>query len=421
MFKKLKMIDTFTKNSIIVFAGISLVNLFNFLFQPIVAHRLLVSEFSAFRALVSIFTVISAPLVAFQIAVTKYSAEFNAQQQIAKIDFFLSSLFKKMIIIASVTFLFLCLISKNILYLFKIPNLSSIYLLSGLLALSLLIPLFGGAVQGLELFIWFVAASVIPTTLKLILVFLFLSYGFNISGAIAALLISSLVGLFILYLPLRKHITLKRLEENIDYKEIIVFILPVAISYFCFFGLVNIDMILVRRFFSVEYSGFYSLAQLIGNIFLFLPQTINITMLPRTSGLNAKKMDTVPTLKKSLIFALILCFLATLIYNLFPAFFLNILTGKVYPESIFLGRLFGISMSFFALLFILITYFLSIKDLRFLKYLILFTILEYLAINFFHRSLTQVQIILCINSILLFLIYILLLYKKFLFPKKYKT
>lgn len=418
MLKKLKVIDTFTKNSLIVFLGTSLVNLSNFLFQPLVAHRLLASEFSAFRTLVSVFMIISAPLVAVQIAVAKYSAEFNAQQQIAKIDFFLSSLFKKMIIFASITFLVLCFISKNILYLLKIPDPSSVYLLSGLLALSLFIPIFVGVVQGLELFIWFTTASGISAISKLILVFLFLSWDFNISGVLGALLISCLIDLFILYIPLRKHITFKVLQENIDYKEIIVFLLPVAISYFCFFSLVNIDMILVRRFFSLEYSGFYSLAQLMGNIFLFLPQAINIAMLPRISGLNAKKMDTVPTLKKSLIFALTLCFLATLIYNLFPAFFLNILTGKVYPESIFLGRLFGISMSFFALLFILITYFLSIKDLRYIKYLILFTILEYLVIIFFHRSLTQVQIILCINSILLFLIHLVLLYKIFLLPKE---
>lgn len=134
-------------------------------------------------------------------------------------------------------------------------------------------------------------------------------------------------------------------------------------------------------------------------------------MLPRTSGLNAKNMDTLSTLKRSLLYVFSLCTLAYLTYNFFPDFILRILTGKTYPESVFLGRLFSISMTFFALLYVLIMYFLSIRDLRFIKYLIMFTVAEYLVINFLHHTLTQVQITLCINSILLFFIHLMLLRK----------
>ncbi|MBI5145368.1 MAG: hypothetical protein HZA27_04195, partial [Candidatus Omnitrophica bacterium] len=92
----------------------------------------------------------------------------------------------------------------------------------------------------------------------------------------------------------------------------------------------------------------------------------------------------------------------------FPCLILRILTGKIYPESILLGRIFGISMTFFALTFILITYFLSVKDLRFIKYLILLTVLQYLAIVLFHRSLVQIQLLLSLNAILLFSVHLIL-------------
>ncbi len=87
---------------------------------------------------------------------------------------------------------------------------------------------------------------------------------------------------------------------------------------------------------------------------------------------------------------------------------LKVLTGKVLPGSIFLGRLFSVSMSFFTLLFIIVTYFLSIKDLRFIKYLVVFSGLQALAIVFFHSNLIQVQWILCVNAALLFLIHLAL-------------
>jgi len=65
-------------------------------------------------------------------------------------------------------------------------------------------------------------------------------------------------------------------------------------------------------------------------------------------------------------------------------------------------------MSFFALLYILILYFLSLKDLRFIKYLVFFTVLQFFAIAAFHNSLIQIQLILCINAILLFSIHLAL-------------
>jgi hypothetical protein len=134
-------------------------------------------------------------------------------------------------------------------------------------------------------------------------------------------------------------------------------------------------------------------------------------MFPRVSGLNAKNLDTTLVLKKSLFYVFILSSMAIFFYNLFPGLVLKVLTGKVSPESIFLGRLFSISMSFFAALFILISYFLSLNDLRFLKYLIFFTICQFLAILFFHTSLAQVQLILCINAGLLFITHLALAFK----------
>jgi O-antigen/teichoic acid export membrane protein len=171
-------------------------------------------------------------------------------------------------------------------------------------------------------------------------------------------------------------------------------------------------MVLVKYYFNPEESGVYSLAQMVGKIFLFLPGAISVVMFPRVSGLKAKNQDTNTTLKRSLLYTGILVTGAGFFYNLFPHFVLMVLTGKVYLESVSLGRLFSVSMSFFTLLFILITYLLSIKDLRFIKYLVLFTLLQIWAITLFHKTLISVQLILCLNAILLFFIHLNLVYKK---------
>ena len=403
-----KNIDAFNKNIIIVFVGTSVANFLNLLYQLLIAHRLSASDFAAFNSLLSIFLVISSPLGTIQMAVAKYSAEFNARNQLSKLKFFLSDLFKKTSILAVFTLLVLWFSSVHIMNSLKISSATSGYVLAVLLASNCLFPVFAGGVQGLELFAWLASVSVITGVLKLSLAFIFILLGYNIAGALGALLASSLIGLIIYYFPIRRYICLKAIKEDIRYKEIFIYLFPVAITYFCFINLVNFDMVLVRYYFSPHDSGLYSLAQMVGKIFLFLPGAISVVMFPRTSGLNAKNMDTVSILKRSILYVLGLCILPLLFYNFFPSWVLRVLTGKAYPESIILGRLFSISMTFFTLLYILIMYFLSVKDLRFVKYLAFFTVLQLLAIILFHKDLIQVQLILCINAILLFCIHLAL-------------
>lgn len=408
----MKKMDGFSRNILIVFAGTTLVNIFNFLYQLLIAHRLSPTDFATFNSLLSIFMLLSSPLGTLQMAVTKYVSGFNAQKATGKVRFLLSDLFRKSAVLSAITLLIFWFACAPLLKFLKIPSLSSGYLLALLLASAWLAPVFAGGVQGLELFGWLASSTVISGGLKLGLASIFIILGFNIAGALGALLASNVIIFILLYFPLRGYLTLNPKIEEVNYKEILWYLFPVAISYFCFTALVSFDIVMVKYYFSAQDSGLYSLAQMIGKVFFFLPGAISIVMFPRTSGLKAKNMDTVSTLEKSLLYVFILSAAAIVFYNIFPGFVLKVMTGKVYETSIFLGRIFSVSMSFFALLFILISYFLSIKDLRFIPYLVFFTVLQFVAIGIFHQNLFVVQYILCLNSIILFLVHLLLLKRK---------
>lgn len=412
MIKYIKRIDTFGKNIILVFLGTSLVNVFNLLYQLLIAHRMSGVDFAGFNSLLAIFTLISAPLTTLQIVVAKYTAEFNAQSQIKKIQALLSKLIRKILPLAIITFIIFYFLSFYIMDKLKISSVSAGYILALLLVSSWITPVLTGALQGLELFKWLVSLSMIGGALKLVFAFIFISLGFNIAGALSAFLIASLMGVIISFFPLKNFLSFKLIEDSINFKDFFSYLVPVGLSFSCFIALVNFDVVLVKYLFSPLQAGFYSLAQMVGKIFLFLPGAISIVMFPKAAGLKAKNMDTDFTLRRSLLYASSLCIISNLVYNLFPNFALKVLTGKVFAESVMLGRLFGISMSFFALLLILITYFLSIKDLRFIKYLILFTLLQFLGILMFHKTLIQIQLILCINSICILFIHLFLAYGK---------
>jgi O-antigen/teichoic acid export membrane protein len=294
----------------------------------------------------------------------------------------------------------------------KISSFSSGYILALLVASCWIIPVLTGALQGLELFKWLISQSLVSGAAKLIFAFIFISLGFNIAGALGAFLASILIGVIVAVFPLKRLLSFRAPSDGIDFRGFFLYLAPVAASSFCYMALVNFDMVLVKYIFTPGDAGFYSLAQILGKIFLFLPGAISIVMFPRAAGLKAKNMNTGSTLSRSLLYACVLCVIANIAYNLFPSFALKALTGKAFLESITLGRLFGISMSFFALLFILISYFLSVKDLRFIKYLVLFTVLQPLAIIILSKTLIDVQLILCATSFLLFCVFLSLAYKK---------
>jgi len=412
MDKFLKKIDVFSRNILLVFIGTSLVNVFNLLYQLLIAHSLNPAEFAAFNTLLSIFTLIAVPLGTIQIVVAKYISEFSGRNEREKIKFFISRILSICLVISGLTFFIFYFSSLPLLSKLKIPSLVSGPILAILLAVSCLAPVLQGALQGLESFKWLTSVSVASGVLKLFLAALFIWLGFSIAGALGALMISSLLVLLICLYPLRNFIFAKKITGYINYKEILFYIFPVMLTSFCFIALVNMDMILVKYYFSEQNSGIYSLAQMVGKIFLFLPAAISVVLFPRASALNAKNADTAQTLKKSLIYGALLCLSALIFYNIFPIFTLKVLTGKVNSESIILGRLFSFSMSFFTLSFILITYALSIKNFRFLKYLIASFIAQLLAIILLHQNLFGVQIILCINSVLLFLVLLRRMAKK---------
>ncbi|MFC1805087.1 oligosaccharide flippase family protein [Candidatus Omnitrophota bacterium] len=409
----LKHRDTFSKNILVVFAGTSLVNIFNLLYQLLIAHRLSPADFAAFNSLLAIFLIFNSPLMTIQTGITKYIAEFRAQARVDKIRALLSGGLKRIIIACLFTIPIFFFVSVKSLAGLKISSSGAGLILTGMLVTSWILPVMFGGVQGMEKFKWLASASVISGAAKLSLTFIFLALGFKVAGALGAFLAANIIVIVICYLPLKGYINPEQSlgfsqgrAEGVDFKEIYLYLWPVAISTFCFMALISYDMILVKYFFSPQDAGFYSLAQMVGKIFFFLPGAISIVMFPRISGLNARNMDTFSTLKRSLLYTGILCSAAFIGYNIFPSFALKVLTGKPFAESILLGRLFGFSMSFFALLYILILYFLSKKDLRFIKYLVLFTLLQFFAIVLFHQSLINVQLILCVSSFCLFLLHL---------------
>jgi len=120
--------------------------------------------------------------------------------------------------------------------------------------------------------------------------------------------------------------------------------------------------------------------------------------------MHALAQDSRKILKRSLIFTFSLSALVSLGYNLFPSLTLNILAGRSSPEIILLGRLFSLSMLFYALSNVLFYYQLSVEKYVFIGPLLMAAGLQIAAIAVFHQTTVMVGAIVLFSSVSIFLL-----------------
>ncbi len=183
-----------------------------------------------------------------------------------------------------------------------------------------------------------------------------------------------------------------------------------TISFLCFNVLTQVDIVIVKHFFHPTQAGYYSGAAMMGRIVLFLPMAMVTVMFPKATEAQTLNRDSRSVLEKSLLAVGVLCGVVTIAYFLFPSFFISLLYGSKFVASAPLVGLFGIAMTFFALLNILLFYHLSTHRFDFLYVMAIFAVLQILALWFFHNSLVQVVMIIAANGLVLCIVNWLLVY-----------
>ncbi len=400
--------NRFIKNAgIMFFAGI-LANAFNLFFQLFMVRALSPVDFGVLNALLSLTIVISMPAGPMQAVVTKFIAAYKAHNHLGKIHAFLVLFFKKIFILGILFFLIILIFKTKIAGFFKIENSSLVIMLGIMMFFSALQPFNLGALQGLQKFKSLGIISIINSVLRFLLGVVMVYAGFRVFGALGAIISSGVIALIISFIPLRtyffarynKKIDLQ--EKELDLTAIYKYFLPAFIALPSFGLLTNMDIILVKHFFSPVEAGFYSVAQMIGKIILFLPGAVTIVMFPKVAENHTKNEETAHILKKCLLVVGLLCFCASVFCVIMPKFMLKMLSGAVHPECIPLIMPFAFSMTFFALDSVFLYYHLSVHNLKPIFIFLFAMLAQGLLIILFHNSLLQILYILMLCAVSIF-------------------
>jgi len=420
--------DEFFRQSGLMFIGISLFNLSNLLYHLFMIRALPPIDYGHLNGLIALFMIISVPASTVQTTATKFVSSFQAQNQFGHVKSLLRHLLLLMSTVGLSLFLLITLGSSHISSFLQISSPGLVILFGLSLAFAMVIPVPWGGLQGLQKFGLLTLSLIINGGLKFALGALFVFLGFGLLGAMSAIAVSyfvtTILSLFIIGVSLSKEKVAANQEvipkgsTLFNILEVYHYFFSVGLALLCFMVLTNIDLILVKHFFTPVEAGYYSIAKMVGKIILFLPLPIVMVMFPKLSSLEGQGEKALSTLGKSLGIAVFLCGGAILFSLLFPSLIIRILSGKVYLECLPLVGMFSINMALFSLTLILLHYHLSTRKRWFLYPLFFSTLIEIGLIILFHNTLNQVLWVVGIVAFCLSVINFYLAYRPYKSKRK---
>jgi len=230
--------------------------------------------------------------------------------------------------------------------------------------------------------------------------------GFAINGAVGAVVLAGLIGYLISFFPLK--FLFKQKKEKIETKEIFRYSFPVFFIILFITLLYNVDIILVKHFFSAQIAGEYGALAILGHVIFFMTGPIVGVMFPMAAHAHSNHTDPTKVFKKAIFLVSLIAFVILLSYFILPDFIIKILIGsKFLSISKFLGW-FGIAMFLYSLVSLFAQYFLSTGKTKCAYLVGIGAILQVILISIFHTNLWQ--IIWIMNGVMLVILLLLTFY-----------
>lgn len=399
--------------SFLLFSGGILGSLFNFLFNLYMSRNLKVEDYGTLISLMSIITLISIPAGAFIPTILTVAGKYFAKNDFSHLHSFYFKMLKLLVSIGAILLVTFLLFSSVIGNFFHIDNPLLLTISAFSIFLVYVASISNAFLQAKLAFRALTFSNAISAASKLVVGFIFVVFGFGLSGAVVGLFVSFLLPVIIGFVILWKIIFIT--SENpvkISFRELVSYGIPSALVIFSLNAFISTDILLVKHLFSDFQAGQYAGLSLIGRVIFFLTAPISTVMFPIIINRINTNREYKKILHASLLLVGCMSLFITVFYFIFPVFTIHFfLKNEAYIAiSSYLGR-FGIFITIYSLVSVLAYYFLSIKKTSIMWVLLSGALLQAILIYFYHGDITQ--IINISTTILLFtLIYLFYILRK---------
>jgi O-antigen/teichoic acid export membrane protein len=294
-----------------------------------------------------------------------------------------------------------------------------------------ILPVNCGTMQGLQRFNHLALMNLLPALFKLLIGVGLVVIGFGIYGAVGGLVLGIFFNLIVSFYLLRDIINWRVLKTSfnflssansnekdishdlanfsardikIEIKDAFRFSLPVLFAIVCVAIPTNIDVVLIKHFFTSVDAGLFTAVSVFGRIIFSFPVAITTVMYPKVVEAHTKNKETRALLNRSLLYTGIPAGLLALVFWILPKFFLGIFYGEEFLGAVLFLRFYGVFIFFFSLATILIYNSLAKNQYGYICLFAVFSILELGLIWLYHSSLILIIQIFLFMSIILFVV-----------------
>ncbi|GAB6037238.1 oligosaccharide flippase family protein [Fundidesulfovibrio butyratiphilus] len=265
----------FLRQNFVILVLMNSGNLFNYLFQMVVGRAMTPDEFGAFNALNSSTVIIAAPMGIVPLIMARFTAAFSLEGMGRVRGLFGAAL--KTACLCSVLAVFvgfwLAPLLRNFLHL---DSLTPVYIMLAMLAVSLILPVPWGMLQGLQRFTGYGLAGASNAGMRLASSFVWVvGMGLGVYGGMLCGLTGMICQAALAFFFLRDlyPVQAEPLPRGF-HGEVGRYSAALVVSSVVTMCLNNLDLVLVRHFCSELESGFYSTAAILGRIAFYGPNVL---------------------------------------------------------------------------------------------------------------------------------------------------
>lgn len=397
--------------SIVMLLSTTLVSVLNFAYNVVMARMLGPSLFGHVTAMVTLFMLASSVTLAFQLVCAKFVA--RNERPGAKAAVYRSLRGKAWMLSLAMGGALFAAQSPVAAYL-HLPDSHIPAVLAIGIAVYVPLGVRRGAMQGLCSFGRLSGSFIVEAIIRFLAGLIMVAIGYGVLGAVGA--ISAAVVAAYLYPPLGREL---RVESEAGHpasfgegiQAIVFFVGQVIIN--------NIDILLVKHFFTPELAGLYAAVALVGRLVYFASWQVVSAMFPVSAA--AKPQDEDPHLVSwSLLAVLGISVLFVLVLSLFPHLVIQTILGVEFHQGEPLLALYAAATGLYSLSVVLMTYEMSRRIANTGWMQLVFSGVLVAAITVFHNTLRQVivvQIVLMAIMLIVVLLPFLRRYKLALRPE----
>jgi O-antigen/teichoic acid export membrane protein len=299
------------KNSTFLVSGVIISNALAYAFHMIAGRALGPSEYGVFGALMAFFQIGLILMTPINLAITKFASEYLTTNNYSKVAA-LKKTFQKHVLSFSIIQLFIVIIfSKPIASYLKIEEPGLIILVGIMNTFTLLMPINIGLLQAMKKYKALGLNNILEAFSRIMLLGIFLYLDLKATGAMAAFGVAYLIAYLIAipYIKLPNH---PKRDEQLHIGRVYRFALYVIILFSLTNLLLYAPSMVIKHYYSNEFTGYWTAALNISRIILVVAGAIGTVMYSEVVGENdlIKKRY---VLKRALFLILIASIVAALI------------------------------------------------------------------------------------------------------------